>query len=128
MSKQSEPQYASVEQPFGWPPPQVHCPICGKSNVDTEDNSVDPCPHLAFMYGFSFSDFAYCSDDFNERTKNLGYNSITFENAIEYLKRAGYGNNLLAIEFTYGGMACGPSWTTDLYGFDFNTAPSDESS
>ena len=32
---------------------------------------------------------------------------------------AGYGNGLLALEITYGGMACGPVWYTDVYGFDF---------
>ena len=32
---------------------------------------------------------------------------------------AGYGNGLLALEITYGGMACGPVWYTDVYGFNF---------
>lgn len=32
---------------------------------------------------------------------------------------AGYGNDLLTLEITYGGMACGPGWYTDVYCFDF---------
>jgi hypothetical protein len=33
--------------------------------------------------------------------------------------KAGYKNELLILEITYGGMGHGPSWYTDLYGFDF---------
>ena len=38
---------------------------------------------------------------------------------------AGYGNGLLALEITYGGMACGPVWYRDVYGFDYETVVDD---
>lgn len=119
MTEITEPQYASVEQPFGCPPPSVHCPICGEANF--EPGEITPCPHLAFMYGFGFSDYGHQSDDFLKRTEHLEGTCLTFDNIVEFLKNAGYGNNMLAIEVTYGGMSCGPSWYTDVYGFDFNT-------
>lgn len=42
------------------------------------------------------------------------------------LENAGYGNRLLALEITYGGMACGPVWYTDVYGFDYDTVEPEE--
>ena len=42
------------------------------------------------------------------------------------LERIGYGNKLLALEITYGGMACGPVWYTDVYGFDYETVGDEE--
>ena len=42
------------------------------------------------------------------------------------LERIGYGNKLLALEITHGGMACGPVWYTDVYGFDYGTVGEEE--
>ena len=44
-----------------------------------------------------------------------------FDNFNQYLQQAGYDNKLLAIEITGGGMACGPIWHTDVFGFDYST-------
>jgi len=35
------------------------------------------------------------------------------------LKRAGYDDSVPVLEVTYGGIACGPVWCTDTYGFGF---------
>ncbi len=44
---------------------------------------------------------------------------LGLDNFSDYLEVAGYDNKLLAIEVSSGGMACGPVWYTDVYGFDY---------
>ena len=113
------PQYARVEQPFGCDPPIVHCPICGQAMFD--DGSVAPCRHLAFVFVGAAGDFEYQSQDFASRCANVDIEGLYCDNLTNALQQAGYGNNLLAIEVTYGGMACGPVWYTDIFGFDYQT-------
>ena len=115
----SFPQYARVEQPFGCNPPIVHCPICGQAMFD--DDSVTPCRHLAFILVGEAGEFEYKSQDFGNRLINVDMQDMSFDNFVNVLQQAGYGNNLLAIEITYGGMACGPVWYTDVFGFDYRT-------
>lgn len=111
------PQIASIEQPFGMEPPVIHCPICGNSILETEDDSdFEICKHTAFIYISEISEFEYQSDDFQEKIKEQGIEDACFE---EILEAAGYGNNLLVIDITYGGMACGPVWYNLKCGFDF---------
>ncbi|MBK6407032.1 MAG: hypothetical protein IPF66_19650 [Holophagales bacterium] len=45
----------------------------------------------------------------------------------KFLERIGCRNKLLALEITYGGMACGPVWYSDVYGFDYETVDGEES-
>jgi len=45
--------------------------------------------------------------------------NLSFETFKKVLKAAGYKNELLALEITYGGMATGPAWYTDVFGFDY---------
>ena len=125
MKDESRPQYARVEQPFGVDFPTVHCPICGKATTKSGDDGPDPeltpCKHLAFIYVGEVGGFEYTSADFNEKTKNLDFDELDPGNLEEFLKEAGYGNNLLVIELTHGGMACGPVWFTDVFGFDYDS-------
>ena len=115
----SIPQYARVEQPFGCEPPIVHCPICGQAISD--DESATLCRHLAFVFVGAAGDFEYQSQDFASRFANVDIQDMSFDSFVNVLRQAGYGNNLLAIEITYGGMACGPVWYTDVFGFDYQT-------
>lgn len=117
MSETAQPQYAAVEQPFGCAPVLLHCPICGAATAD--DGEVTACPHLAFIYVGEARDFVYESDDFAARREKLAVANLGLEDLRPYLAKAGYGNRLLAIEITYGGMACGRVWYTDVVGFDF---------
>lgn len=131
MSKKSLPQFASVEQPFGIDPPIVHCPICGQATMDfsTEGGEDDcakctPCEHLAFIFVGEAGEFEYQSEDFKKRLGIVGDEDDEDETEDEdfqmMLVRAGYENKLLALEITYGGMSCtGPSWYTDIFGFDY---------
>jgi len=126
--KKSRPQYAQIEQPFGCEPPVVHCPICGQATVDIEGGGATPCPHLAFIYIGAANEYGFTSVDFERRTEDNDDEEVDFEISLEFLSNAGYGNNLLALEVTYGGMACGPVWYTDIYGFDYGSLVKGEKS
>lgn len=123
MEARKMPQFASVEQPFGCKPPIVHCPICGKASIEIKDDvdEVTPCDHLVFIYIGEVSEFEYQSEDFEKRFNAIKRVKISLNNFKDALIEAGYDNKMLAIEITYGGMACGPSWYTDIFGFDYST-------
>ncbi len=115
------PQIASIEQPFGCDMPTVHCPICGKAPLilsEEDGATLEPCAHVAFIYIGAYGDFEYRSKDFDKRAQEA---KQEFENSLELeaLQTLGYDNKLLVLEITYGGMACGPVWYTDAYGFDY---------
>ena len=123
MSRYSFPQYAQIQQPFGCDPPVVHCPICGQATLKTDEEGVGeftPCPHLAFIFIGATGEFAYRSPDFTGKCDGVDYDSED-ETIEELLIKAGYCDNMLAIEITYGGMAGGPFSFTDIYGFDYET-------
>jgi hypothetical protein len=113
------PQYSRVEQPFGMPPLLLRCPICGQVAVDADGKQDARCPHLAFVYLSACGEFEYMSPDFAQRfgTEEPSLDAAT---VAKTLKNLGYENQMLAIEVTYGGMACGPVWYSDIYGFDFS--------
>ena len=135
MTTQTSPQYAAIEQPFESEPPLVHCPICGNNTI--KDNEINPCKHLAFVYVGELNEFIYQSEVFETRFESTltehqeidedEYRCIRLDILQDCLKEAGYDNNLLALEITYGGMACGPIWFTDVYGFDYGTLADKES-
>ena len=131
MSEKLNLQYAKIEQPFGAPPPIVHCPICGRATAEKSKNGyeLNSCKHLTFIFvGESdvreTSEFTYMSEDLKKRSE--GNTAEGIDNFKEFLAKAGYGNELLALEITYSGMACGPVSFTDVYGFDFNTIEEDD--
>ena len=122
MKPASKPQYASVEQPFGCQPPKPHCPVCGKAVLQVDDEGLahaDPCPHLAFIFVGEAGEFEYRSPAFEKRGKGRRLYDLDLVKLRKLLERIGYSNTLLALEVTYGGMACGPVWYTDVYGFDY---------
>ena len=123
MSKRANPQYAQIEQPFGCDPPLVHCPICGQATIEIgeEGGRITPCLHLAFIYVGEVGDFEYASEDFRNRTDGIDEDELELDTFNKFLKQAGYDNKLLALEITYGGMAVGPVWYTDVFGFDYGT-------
>jgi len=123
VSSDSFPQYAQIQQPFGCDPPVVHCPICGNPTLEIDENGMEeltPCPHLAFIFTGTTEEFAYMSDDFIRKCGFTDFQSEE-ETIEELLIKAGYRDNMLALEITYGGMGGGPVWFTDVYGFDYET-------
>ena len=115
--KKNGPQFAKVEQPFGAEPPVVYCPICGKTTLDYDKPSV--CEHLAFIYVGDGQAFIYTSDDFQNRTRADDLEEFPYSEIESLICDADYNNELLVIEITSGGMACGPVWYTDAFGFDY---------
>ncbi len=122
MEEKAHPQYARIENPFGASPPILHCPICGQPSTSSMEDGLEPtpCPHLAFIYVGDTGEFEYMSEEFEKRTKNLKLGLNPFKSFPKFLESAGYSNNFLAIQITYGGMACGPIWFTDIYGYEFS--------
>ena len=118
MTENTRPQYAEIEQPFGVEPPDVHCPICGRLTFDSE-GTVDACEHLAWIH-HDQGGSVYVSEDFKARVL-ANDQKVEDGNTKELLVALGYGNELLALEITYGGMACGPTWSTIVYCFDYDT-------
>jgi hypothetical protein len=123
VREDSLPQYAGLELPFGCEMPIVHCPICGRATIEVDQDvgKVTPCPHLAFIYIGEVGDFEYQSEECQRKFQELDIDDLSFENFKDVLKTAGYGNKLLALELTYGGMGCGPVWYTNVFGFDYST-------
>lgn len=129
MKPAAKPQYAAVEHPFGCAPPKPHCPICGHALLVVGEDSianVDACRHLAFLFIGEIAEFGYRSPDFQKRTVGRRISALDLPKLRKFLERIGYGNKLLALEITYGGMACGPVWYSDVYGFDYETVDGEE--
>lgn len=116
--------YVKVEQPFGVQAPNIHCPICGQAAANEDGDN--PCPHVSFIFYGVIGDFAYMSDDFESSWQTIDNDEIDFITFPELLSQAGYGNNFLALEISYGGMHHGEkSWYTDVYGFNFDALTAD---
>jgi hypothetical protein len=124
MAKKTKPQIASVEQPFGIDPPIVHCPICGNATITIDKvtgGEVTPCDHLAFIHVPEAGGFIYKSSDFDQRITKIEESDEDdgWDDFGDLLIKAGYQNNMLAIEITYGGMCHCPVYYTDIVGFDY---------
>jgi len=124
MGESSGPAYVSVEQPLGVDPPIVHCPICGKATMRIlkSGGKVTPCEHLAFIWVGEVGEYEYRSERFEARMAGVDVDEIeSDEPLVETLRLAGFDNELLALEITYGGAGCGPMSYTDVFGFDYGT-------
>ena len=121
MNAAKKPQLANVEQPFGMEPPQVHCPICGKTPFPDMDNieGVEACAHLMFVFYGVVGEFDFKAPAFEAKFEPVEDDFDSSE-PVKAFAKAGYKNELLILQITYGGMGHGPSWYTDLYGFDFS--------
>lgn len=118
MNEFKSPGYARVFQPFGAEIPVVHCPICGTATQEGSDEegwSLNPCPHLEFIY--TEEGFEYQTEECQRRLEDIDLDEIVeFSDALE---QAGYDEKLLAIDITFGGMSCGPVWYSVVWGFDY---------
>jgi len=129
MGRDSFPQYAQIEHPFGCDPPVVHCPICGQATLEIDEDGreeLTPCPHLAFIFSGETGGFAYASESFEKKCNGPDFDGDA-ESIEEFLIKAGCGSKILALEITYGGRGCEPLWFTDVYGFDYETLNTEDS-
>jgi hypothetical protein len=139
----TKPQIAAAELPRGAEVPPIHCPLCGQAAFQRDPESgawsEDPCAHLAFVHSSSAGDFVYQTADVLRRIdeREASRTAVDDQDACDidgidcsepatYLAELGYGEELLAISITYGGMACGPVWSTDIYGYDLTTLCADD--
>jgi hypothetical protein len=112
-----EPRYVKVEQEFGVPPPEFHCPVCGRPAVETADDPAKACAHLVFFYSGLVNEFIYTRPDFDAKAKAYEEDDEV-DNLEDYLAKTELGAGFFALEIGYGGMACGPVWFSDIVGFD----------
>ena len=113
----------SAEIPFGIAFNQFFCPACGASVVSAETGvAEDPCPHLRFVYIADVCEFAYLdtalgidlqeAEKVADESKDDDWSPLdTVEKSID--EKAG-----ILFEFTTGGMACGPVWSTIFIGIE----------
>jgi hypothetical protein len=124
MTDKKVPQYAAVKQTFGCDPAVLHCPICGESayRLDRHGKQRPPCHHLAFIYVGEVGEFVYQSPGFENKFSGVDINEVSFESFPVLLEKAGYDNQMLAIQVAYGAMVDGKAaWYTDVYGYDYGT-------
>ena len=91
------------------------------AEIGPDGADLRPCIHAAFVYSSCAGEFVFESEDFSNRTMDMDPDDLDFSEPQKALAKLGYGNSMLAIQITYGGMACGPVWFTDVYGFDYGT-------
>ena len=132
MDTKPRPQYARIEVPFGVDFFFCHCPVCGKAAANSEADglTVTPCPHLEFIFICEISEFEHTSDDFSKRlnASKIDRDELDFDTFPNALEELGYGNDMLAMEVNHGGMACGPVWSAEIYGYRFGIAEPGENS
>ncbi len=89
------------------------CPACGAPQED-QLQALQPCKHLACVYDQEAQKFNFKSNDFEQR---LGVSKTAFNNELDAhtLAQLGYGDKLLALDFTQAGC-----WSRELFAFDFN--------
>ena len=121
-------QYVCFEQELGRAAPILHCPFCGKPAIELDaENSatVMGCEHLACIYVGAANDFEYQSSDFERRRALAQCEESPFDDFRRHLSKMGYGTRFIAFEITHGGLACGPVWNTDVYGFNMDGGETD---
>ncbi len=137
METESKLQIACVEKgadgrngPF--------CPVCGKvsSGYDDQYNEVAPCVHLLFNYSFDAGEYVYQTLDFANRVEEYVCKQEALDPEFEeprnpddfnaMLRALGYGPEVFVLEITTCGFACGPTWETSNYGYNFDAEWEDD--
>jgi hypothetical protein len=124
----SKPQFAEVRQPFDKAPPMIHCPVCGKQPLtDAEEGPrVDPCEHLVYVYFGFIDELVYQSEEFLRLRGDVVDDHEVLDDLDGFIEKIGYGDNLLALSVSYGGIGCYPPiWEVNKYGFDFDMPKDD---
>lgn len=89
------------------------CPACGAPQAD-QLQVLQPCKHLACVYDQEDHQFIFKSDDFIHRLC-ASKAALTDELDAHVLAKLGYGDELLALDFTRAGC-----WSRELFAFNFN--------
>jgi len=118
--------YATVETEFGHRF-ELHCPACGHPAWNGEIET--DCPHLAFVHSGDLAEFVKTSPEFETllalHVPDADSEAVDAETVREQLEEMGLGAGWLVLEVRTSGMACGPVFTTDVYGFHLDAVDSD---
>jgi len=121
-------QRVELEISYGEGFPTFHCPLCGKQVLTPK--GPDACPHLLYFYADAAGCFVHLSprlDDIvvpDEPADSDGAVDDDDEWDVTAPLRKAIAarwedpRGLIEFRVTHGGMACGPVWFTDVYGFD----------
>ncbi len=112
----------SIELPFGFNDPRLNCPACGASVFEAREGRA-PCPHTLFSFFSEIGNFGFMAPQVKAIVDGL--NELPEEerdifNPVQELVANLNGKSAFCMEVTFGGMACGPVWTTAWVGFDFD--------
>jgi hypothetical protein len=120
MTERTRPQFITFNSGADSDPATIHCPFCGLAPVFTDENSEGEnfCPHLAFTHTGSFNHFVYFSGSFSDKTGESGNDEIGSGDLVDWLEKIGYGNEMIVMQVSHHGMACGPMFCEDSYGFE----------
>ena len=91
------------------------CPVCGNRQED-DLQGLHPCEHLACVYDQEAQEFSYQSASFKQRRAEAAV-SLPEELDAYALAKLGYGDELLALDFTRAGC-----WSRELFAFDFTAS------
>lgn len=108
--------YAEVELPFGYDPPDVYCPACGKPIFSEQE--CDGCEHLVFAHMDVDDEFSYVSPKYEAAISKIAEDEEVddkVEAALKLLNKS----SILTLRITFGGMACGPICFTSTAAIDF---------
>ena len=89
------------------------CPACGQPQED-KLQLLQPCKHLTCVYDQEAHTFTFKSEGFKQRLA-LTQSALLDELDAKVLAQLGYGDELLAFDFTRAGC-----WSRELFAFDFN--------
>lgn len=122
LENKTKAQFASITYPFGVEPTFAHCPICGKvmAELDEEETGkYTPCEHVAFIYS-SEGGSVFQTEGYEKRTEKIDVDE--YDEFRDFIEDTDYGDELLVLEISYGQMGCcGPSWYSEIFGFDYRT-------
>ena len=110
-----------LEFPFGHDFPPLYCPVCGTvAQIPDEPSEMPTCPHVEFRFLGMIGEFDYTTpqidkllDEWEEK-----YGDDDEVESLEYIEKDNNKTRII-FEITTGGMACGPSWSTVVYGFNY---------
>lgn len=105
----------------------VHCLVCGNAPNRPGESPDDywifePCSHLAFAWEDASGEYMHQSEDFARRLEAIDEDDLEDLYAEEVWGALGYGSDLVVVEVTQSGMACGPFAISAFYGFDYSAA------
>ena len=113
-------QMLEIDWGLGADAPKIFCPVCGELE---DPENTDYCTHVTFVYLPGYDEFDYVADSFTTVVDELRstHDAQSDEDDATVLalleKLPSTGTNFI-LQLSSGGMACGPTGFTAIYGFN----------